>query len=424
MMQPIIRVAQLGKEYRVGARRLPYATLRESLTQALSSPLRWLRPRPRKLENTFWALKDLNFEIRPGEVVGIIGRNGAGKSTLLKVLSRITEPTTGQVDLFGRVASLLEVGTGFHPELTGRENVYLNGAILGMTRRETHRNLDRIVSFAEIPEFLDTPVKHYSSGMYMRLAFAVAAHLDPEILVIDEVLAVGDAAFQKKCLGKIGDVTKQGRTILFVSHNMVAVQAICTRALVMDHGQVRYDGETNAAVQAYLKAETQIRGGQNCEQKELAPGNDKVRLHSAQVIPEVAVPVEALTVSDAFRLRFEYWNCNPGAHLNLSMAVYNESDVCVFVSTTLEEKTWHGQPFPNALFRSECVVPGNFLNAGTYRVTLIVVEDCTIPVYQYDQVLMFEVLDRVEDRGGWYGKWIGVTRPQLAWTTDLMETQS
>ena len=260
-MKPIIRVENLGKQYRIGRREVRYATLRESLVQAAVSPINRLR---RALnpngngstdsERHIWALKDVGFEVKPGEVVGIIGRNGAGKSTLLKILSRVTEPTEGKVDLYGRVGSLLEVGTGFHPELTGRENIYLNGAILGMSRREISRNLDAIIAFAEIEKFADTPVKRYSSGMYLRLAFAVAAHLEPEILLVDEVLAVGDATFQKKCLGKMQDVSQQGRTVLFVSHNMAAVENLCKRTIWIADGQVKQDGDTREVIRAYLNS--------------------------------------------------------------------------------------------------------------------------------------------------------------------------
>jgi lipopolysaccharide transport system ATP-binding protein len=264
-MQPIIRVEDLSKQYRIGARQEGYRTLRESLSSAVARPWRrlkdhWTRRvagngqadihRP-GLTDSFWALKDVSFDVQPGEVVGIIGRNGAGKSTLLKILSRITEPTDGRVSLRGRVNSLLEVGTGFHPELTGRENIYLCGAILGMTRQEIRRKFDEIVAFAGIEEFLDTPAKRYSSGMYVRLAFAVAAHLEPEILIVDEVLAVGDMAFQSKCLGKMGEVGRSGRTILFVSHNMPAVEGLCRRAIVLDRGQIHCDTNARKAIESY-----------------------------------------------------------------------------------------------------------------------------------------------------------------------------
>jgi lipopolysaccharide transport system ATP-binding protein len=258
-MKPIIRVENLGKRYRIGQRAAPCATLRESLVQAAVSPINRLRRALNRngngsadSERHIWALKDVSFEVKPGEVVGIIGRNGAGKSTLLKILSRVTEPTEGKVDLYGRVGSLLEVGTGFHPELTGRENIYLNGAILGMRRSEIARKFDEIVAFAEVEKFIDTPVKRFSSGMYMRLAFAVAAHLEPEILVVDEVLAVGDMEFQKKCLGKMGEVAKGGRTVLFVSHNMHAIKSLCTQGILLQAGRVFFDGSALASVSKYL----------------------------------------------------------------------------------------------------------------------------------------------------------------------------
>jgi lipopolysaccharide transport system ATP-binding protein len=248
-----IRVTDLGKRYllAVGRQRAPYRTIRESLVELARAPLRRLRAGAARQED-FWALRQVEFEVGRGEVLGIIGRNGAGKSTLLKILSRITRPTTGRVELRGRVGSLLEVGTGFHPELTGRENIFLNGAILGMTRREIARKFDAITAFAEIDQFLDTPVKRYSSGMYVRLAFAVAAHLEPEILLVDEVLAVGDQAFQKKCLGKMSEVSRTGRTVLFVSHNMAAVAHLCKRVLLIEKGRLAADGEPGAITARYL----------------------------------------------------------------------------------------------------------------------------------------------------------------------------
>ena len=259
MSDAVVQVDALGKKYRLrhnadgGIHR--YTTLRDALAASAAAPWRWATGRGRAGAATsedFWALRDVSFEVAEGEVVGIIGRNGAGKSTLLKILSRITEPTNGRVTLGGRVASLLEVGTGFHPELTGRENIYLNGAILGMSRQEIARKFDEIVAFAEVERFLDTPVKHYSSGMYVRLAFAVAAHLEPDVLIVDEVLAVGDAEFQKKCLGKMRDVSRGGRTVLFVSHNMAAVQSLCNRAIWLDRGAVKFDGAVADSVSRYL----------------------------------------------------------------------------------------------------------------------------------------------------------------------------
>jgi lipopolysaccharide transport system ATP-binding protein len=245
-----IRVENLGKQYRIGGKQAN-RTFREVLLDSFAAPVRWMRGE-RKAVETFWALNNVSFEIKQGEAVGIIGRNGAGKSTLLKVLSRITKPTKGRVDLYGRVASLLEVGTGFHSELSGRDNIYLNGAILGMNRREIGRKFNEIVDFSGVEKFLDTPVKHYSSGMYVRLAFAVAAHLEPEILVVDEVLAVGDAEFQKKCLGKMSEVAKEGRTVLFVSHNLAAISNLCSSAVLLEKGSLVLKSSTRDIVSLYL----------------------------------------------------------------------------------------------------------------------------------------------------------------------------
>jgi lipopolysaccharide transport system ATP-binding protein len=265
-MKPILEIHNLSKQYKLGGKRIRKTeTLRELLHRAGAAPLRALAPgsssEPTKEElYTFWALDDVSFNVNYGDVIGIIGRNGAGKSTLLKVLSRITSPTLGEVVLRGRIASLLEVGTGFHPELTGRENIFLNGAVLGMRKAEIDRRFDEIVAFAEVEKFLDTPVKHYSSGMYVRLAFAVAAHLDPEILVVDEVLAVGDLSFQKKCLGKMGEVSRGGRTVLFVSHNMAAIENLCSRGVVLNQGKLCFDGGAKDAIQHYLNSLSSVSG--------------------------------------------------------------------------------------------------------------------------------------------------------------------
>lgn len=273
-----IKVQNLSKQYQLGEHQQGYyKTLRESVMNSLTAPFR-RRPSAvrRPLSDTIWALKDVSFEIKQGEVVGIIGPNGAGKTTFLKILSRITEPTQGRAEISGRVGSLLEVGTGFHPELTGGENIYLNGAIIGMKKIEIKEKFDQIVAFAEIEQFVDTPVKRYSSGMYVRLAFAVAAHLEPEILLVDEVLAVGDAAFQKKCLGKMGDVARQGRTVLFVSHNMAAVQSLCMRGLLLEEGRIKYDGQSDETIRRY--AETWSKGkSQSLKDRTDRSGNGKVR---------------------------------------------------------------------------------------------------------------------------------------------------
>lgn len=279
----VIRAEKLGKRYRIGQHR-HYATLRDMLANAFTAPFllfsykhQFLQQNAESSENYIWALKDVSFEVRQGEVIGIIGRNGAGKSTLLKILARITEPTEGYAEVRGRAGSLLEVGTGFHPELTGRENIYLSGAVLGMKKREINKKFDEIVAFAEMEKFIDTPVKYYSSGMYVRLAFAVAAHLDPEILLVDEVLAVGDAAFQKKCLGKMGDVAKEGRTVLFVSHNMAAIENLCPKAIVLEEGHIIYSGDTRKAITTYLEM-AQTKSTKNNIRRTNRRGNGKVLL--------------------------------------------------------------------------------------------------------------------------------------------------
>ena len=284
-----IRVENLSKQYRIGSLQPRYKTLRGWLAEAAQTPVRRLSNVVRgksalSADETIWALKDVSFEVKRGEVVGVIGRNGAGKTTLLKILSRITEPTGGRARIRGRVGSLLEVGTGFHPELTGRENTYLNGAILGMKRAEIERRFDEIVAFAEIEKFIDTPVKHYSSGMRVRLAFAVAAHLEPEILLVDEVLAVGDVEFQRKCLGKMGDVAGEGRTVLFVSHNMGAVHDLCHRCFWVEQGRLRLDGKETHVVSSYLESmNRKVRPFYRRDNTNIGLGSDKVRLLEAGV---------------------------------------------------------------------------------------------------------------------------------------------
>lgn len=403
-MKPIVRVENLGKEYRLGKRQQAYDTLRETISGSFS---RLARSKTNGKEQTIWALKDVSFDVARGEVIGVIGRNGAGKSTLLKMLSRITEPTTGRVELFGRVASLLEVGTGFHPELSGRENIYLNGAILGMKKKEIDLKFDQIVAFAELEQFLDTPVKRYSSGMYMRLAFAVASHLEPEILLIDEVLAVGDAAFQKKCLGKMGAVAKAGRTVLFVSHNLTAVKNLCGRTLRLEHGQIVDAGNTEQVVLNYIQSGTQAQMERRWDDASAAPGGPDVRLHHVSIAP-VAPDEDLITVQTPLRLDAACWNYQPGAVLNFSIVIYNIEGVAIF-------NTGSGaRSFPAGLVRGSFVIPGDFLNDDTYTVRILIVRDTSTVLLDMHEVLTFEVQD-VEREGNWYGKWIGTVRPKFEW---------
>jgi lipopolysaccharide transport system ATP-binding protein len=414
-----IRAEGLGKLYRLG---LGYRhdTLRDALVSALAGRLGRATPRKASAASDLWALRDVSFEIATGEVVGIIGGNGAGKSTLLKILSRITVPTTGRAAIRGRVGSLLEVGTGFHPELTGRENVYLNGALLGMRRAEIQRRFDEIVAFAEVERFLDTPVKRYSTGMYMRLAFAVAAHLEPEVLLVDEVLAVGDAPFQRKCLGKMGETAAAGRTVLFVSHNMTAVQTLCRRAIYLAEGRVRADGPAREVVRSYvglLQARGQVR---SWPQLETAPGNQDVRLTSAAVRALGADVESVLTTVTPFELEFCFRNLGGASRLDLSLHLHNEEGTLVFSSPSLGERNWGGRPLPSGRYRAVCRVPGGLLNQGNYRVDLWLVKDRAHLLHKEADILSFEVGDDVEGRDGWFGEWPGVVRPQLPWTIDRL----
>lgn len=332
MSDVTLRTIGLGKMYQIGAEREKYRTLRDTLVQAAKRPIERIR-HPGAATHTsddLWALKDINLEVRHGEALGIIGRNGAGKSTLLKVLSRITEPTEGRVETRGRVGSLLEVGTGFHPELTGRENIMLNGSILGMSRAEVRSKFDEIVEFSEIGRFLDTPVKRYSSGMYVRLAFAVAAHLDPEILIVDEVLAVGDAGFQKKCLGKMSEVSHGGRTVLFVSHNLGLVGKLCDRTLLLSGGRVAAIGTTEATVARYLSeglaASSQVDLRNSLERG----GNGLVRFVSASITNGAGEPCQVFHIGDTIRVRLEMESAGAVPSARFTVSAVDDRGVPIF----------------------------------------------------------------------------------------------
>ena len=408
MNQTVIQAEGLGKRYRRGSRATA-GSLHETLSRALRSPLSVLRGAP---EDLFWALRDVSLEVHEGEILGLVGSNGAGKTTLLKILTRITRPTTGWAEIRGRVRSLLEVGTGFNAELTGRENTYLSGSILGMGKREIERKFEEIVEFAEIDKFIDTPVKHYSSGMYVRLAFAVAAHLEPEILLVDEVLAVGDASFQRKCIGKMSEVSRQGRTIVFVSHNMTAMRKLCTRALWIDRGQIVDGGDAGKVIDHYLQRNTESRL-ESVWEEELAPGDNRMRLRSVRVIP----PEDAeglISVHSPLQIEFTYWNYVSDAVLNVSMLLFNSDDVCVFVTVS------DFAPRPVGLVRQVVEIPGNFLNAGSYYVNLIIVKDASVGLLFQNNVVAFEVAEG-KVVGNWYGQTPGVVRPKLRWKSDVAE---
>ena len=422
-MQPIIRVKNLGKRYRIGAREAAYSTLRESLVETLRAPLNRLRRNGASDDETIWALKDLNFEIMEGEVVGIIGRNGAGKTTLLKILSRITEPTTGRAELYGRVGSLLEVGTGFHPELTGRENVFLNGAILGMKKTEIESKFDEIVSFAEIEKFLDTPVKRYSSGMYVRLAFAVAAYLDPEILIVDEVLAVGDSTFQKKCLRKMQAVAGEGRTVLFVSHNMAAVQRLCTRAILLEDGKVVRDGAVQQVVLEYLDSGIEKQGERAWPDISRAPGNDVVRLRAVRALDATSLISSTFNVREPLCIEIEFDVLAEGHQLNAGLYFYDESGALVFVTGDFQDSTWQEKPRPVGVHRSICHVPGNLLNEGVLSILVgVATHPYTLHAIEPDAITI-KVIDDLQPggaRGNYPREWPGGSvRPMMEWSFDF-----
>jgi len=418
-MKPVIKVNSLSKQYRIGEAEASYQTIRETVSRTVRAPLKGWR-RNGKSRSTIWALNDVNFEVQSGEVIGIIGRNGAGKSTLLKVLSRITEPTTGRVELYGRVGSLLEVGTGFHPELTGRENIFLNGAILGMKRTEIQRKFDEIVAFAEVEKFIDTPVKRYSSGMFLRLAFAVAAHLEPEILVVDEVLAVGDGAFQKKCLGKMKDVASQGRTVLFVSHNMAAVQRLCTRAILLEDGTVRENGPVQKVVLKYLDSGIAQQGERTWLDIARAPGNDVVRLRGVRARDSQGNINNNFGVTERFCIEVEFEVLQAGHLLDVGLYFYDESGGLVFMTGDFQDRTWQDRPRPAGRHRSVCHVPENLLNEGILSILVgVATHPYTLHAAEPDAITI-KISDDLQPggaRGNYPREWPGgAVRPIMSWS--------
>lgn len=363
MSKPIIEIENVSKCYRLGAQREKYYSLRDEIAN-------WLSPGRRKeraKKEAFWALDDVSFSVEQGEAVGIIGRNGAGKSTLLKVLSQITPPTRGKITMRGRVASLLEVGTGFHPELTGRENIYLNGAILGMTRKEIMRKFDEIVTFAEVEKFLDTPVKRYSSGMYVRLAFAVAAHLEPEILVVDEVLAVGDASFQKKCLGKMGDVAHSGRTVLFVSHNMAAIQNLCPRSVLLCSGRVEADGNSTEITARYTDDFMQNSEISLADRTDRS-GSGNVKLTSAVLRNADMAPISSAMSGSACYLDFGYEASDTYRNVDIAYTIRDSRAQFLFRPSSEDSGLIASHIPKQGILR--CFIPRMPLVAGSYRITV------------------------------------------------------
>jgi lipopolysaccharide transport system ATP-binding protein len=370
------------------------------------------------------ALRGISFEIKKGEVVGIIGRNGAGKSTLLKILSRITSPTSGTAEIHGRISSLLEVGTGFHPELTGRENIYLNATILGMRKKEVDRKFDEIVDFSGVERFIDTPVKRYSSGMQVRLAFSVAAHLEPEILIVDEVLAVGDAEFQKKCLNKMENVGQKGRTVLFVSHNMPAITRLCERTILLSEGAVSQDGPSLEVVSSYLCYGTTTTAEREWPDSSVAPAGKVVRLRAVRVRGEDGAASAIVDIRRPVELEMEYEVKEPGHMLLPYYSLFTEEGVLSFMTVDLDP-AWHRRPRPEGHYISRALIPGNLLAEGMVFVAsgLVTLNPIRSQFFERDAIC-FRVIDNFDGdsaRGDWVGRFGGVVRPKLQWSTKYVQ---
>lgn len=422
MADTIIRVENLGKKYLIKHQQQgSYTALRDVIADKVKSfGKRIISPWNHKQSSTystteeFWALKDISFKVKQGEVVGIIGRNGAGKSTLLKILSRITEPTTGRIRIKGRVASLLEVGTGFHPELTGRENVFLNGAILGMGKAEIKRKFDEIVAFAEIEKFLDTPVKRYSSGMFVRLAFAVAAHLEPEILVVDEVLAVGDAQFQKKCLGKMESVGREGRTVLFVSHNMAAIKALCSTGIMLNKGQIIFQGEVGEGVDQYLGSNNLGQDGIYWDNIADAPGNENIRLKSIVIRPLLGL---VINIDSGIEISTVFNNKTVGKSLDFTLRMFTLDGVCLFETGVILSRNGDAKV---GYISAKVEIPPHLLNAGIYKINLVFGDSQRYALFTIEDIISFEVKHTTTGRGSNMSQAPGVIRPMLNWSYDLL----
>jgi lipopolysaccharide transport system ATP-binding protein len=393
----IIEVNSISKKYNLSTRKGPLS-IREGFFDFFKN----------EKKEEFWAVNDVSFNLEKGDKLGIIGNNGAGKSTLLKILSKITQPTSGKIYVQGKVASLLEVGTGFHPELTGRENIFLNGAILGMSKKEISSQFDEIVDFAggQIAQFLDTPVKRYSSGMYVRLGFAISAHLNPDILIVDEVLAVGDADFQKKSLGKMREVASKEKTILFVSHNLTAVANLCNKTLHMEKGRVKEFGDTGTVLTNYLATLQNNVLKKDFKNINDALGNDLVRLKSAELKPNLFENQSFLDIRNSFDIQIEFWNLEDNQNLNISLHLYASTGECIFNIGT------EPQVLNKGIVKANAKIPGNFLNDGNYFISFMIVKDKSIILYNFEEIFNFEIADFREDTT-WYGKWPGYVRPNF-----------
>jgi lipopolysaccharide transport system ATP-binding protein len=424
-MEAVIKVQNVSKQYQIGGLDAGYRTFRETFAGALTRPIRRLRGRGRQARENIWALKDVDFEITEGEIVGLIGHNGAGKSTLLKILSRITPPTTGRTEVHGHIGSLLEVGTGFHPDLTGRENIYLNGTILGLKRAHIKRRFDEIVSFSEIEKFIDTPVKWYSSGMYLRLAFSVAVHLDSDILIMDEVLAVGDVNFQQKCLDQMHEIRNQGRTILFVSHSMAAVTRLCERVVLLDQGRLIADGPANEVVKDYLGQSWQVGAERHWLEPHERPGNDVVRLSMVRMRTRNGVTVESIDIREPVGIELTYDVVRAEQVLTPKVDLLSEEGVHIFSSHDVAQP-WSRQSRLEGRYVSTMWIPGNLLAGGNYRANVSVMSHhpATFTHFEVPNAVAFQVLDTLSGqsaRGDYVGPIGGVVRPLLIWDTEVRD---
>jgi len=420
-----LKVENVSKQYRLG--QVGTGTLVHDLNRfwykirGKEDPYKLIgneNDRETDLESDYvWALQDINLEIKDGDILGVIGKNGAGKSTLLKLLSKITTPTNGEIKINGRIASLLEVGTGMHPELTGKENIYLNGAILGMTKKEIDANFDEIVNFAGIKAYIETPFKRYSSGMGVRLGFAVAAFLDPEILIVDEVLAVGDAEFQKRAIGKMKEISSEnGRTVLFVSHNMLSIEALCNKAILMENGKIKAQGETKDIIQQYLSDGQQSKFISSWDKGIHQPGNNNVKLVCVELLN--ARESEFFDIQDELKFRINYKVLGDDLRAyNLSISLFNEKETYVLASPSYTDKKWFNKPHPLGKYTSDFSIPANLLNTGKFSISVLLIEAGSRVICQIDEAIVFELLDQNRRTSNFFGNWSGIIRPELNWNT-------
>lgn len=412
-----IKIENLNKKYLINHNNSGYRTFREDMVNLPQTIInRTIGKSKNNIIEEFWALKNINVQIEKGDRIGIIGHNGAGKSTLLKILSKITTPTDGKVTINGKLSSLLEVGTGFHPELTGRENIYLNGSILGMKRKEIDKKFADIVEFSEVERFLDTPVKKYSSGMYIKLAFSVAAHLDPDILIIDEVLSVGDAQFQKKSIGKMKNINSDGKTVIFVSHNLAAVKSFCNKVILMNEGEIIYFGDTQEALNMYLGEYHYARYKKIWNEKDFVT-HSYIKLISISVVDANFNDLTSIDIDTSFYIKIDFENFSNLSNVGFTLNFYDEENNIIFSSINNNEKNWYGKSMTIGIYSTYCKIPENLLNNGWYSVGLTLFGKNFSDAKSYENVLLLELHDGINVRNDFFGDFGGVIRPLLEWTT-------